>query len=186
MMMETNRGWKAYFRKMRGGGESPKRVRPLEIFWSWVGSFSGILAVAYLSSRYMEPKDLTLVIGSFGASAVLIYAAIRSPLAQPWNLLGGHFFSALAGVTCYKMFHPQWLAGAMAVSFAIALMLYLKCLHPPGGATALIAVIGSSKIHALGYLYVIIPAASGALIMLVIALITNNIARSRRYPEYWF
>ncbi len=95
---------KNYFHKMRGGGKCPKRVRLSEILWSWVGSFSGVLAVAYLSSRFMEPKDLTLVIGSFGASAVLIYAAIRSPLAQPWNLLGGHFFSALVGVTCFRFF----------------------------------------------------------------------------------
>jgi CBS-domain-containing membrane protein len=175
-----------FFLKMVGGGQSPPRVVPSEIFWSWFGSFCGILAVAFISSQYMESRDLMLVIGSFGASAVLVYAAITSPLAQPWNLLGGHFFSALVGVACYQLFHPQWLAAAMAVSLAISLMLLLKCLHPPGGATALIAVIGSSKIHALGYLYAVIPAASGALIMLIIALITNNMARKRRYPEYWF
>jgi CBS-domain-containing membrane protein len=177
---------KEYFSKMKGGGTCPKRVRASEIIWSWIGSFLGILAVAYLSSQYMEGRDLTLVIGSFGASAVLIYAAIRSPLAQPWNLLGGHFFSAMVGVTCYKLFPPQWLAAAMAVSLAIVLMHLLKCLHPPGGATALIAVIGSSRIHDLGYLYALIPAGLGALIMLVIALIVNNMAGQRRYPEYWF
>ena len=177
---------KNYFHKMRGGGKCPKRVRLSEILWSWVGSFSGVLAVAYLSSRFMEPKDLTLVIGSFGASAVLIYAAIRSPLAQPWNLLGGHFFSALVGVTCFKFFQPQWLAAAIGVSLAIVLMHTLKCLHPPGGATALIAVLGGPKIHALGYLYAVIPAGLGAVIMLGIALIINNMAKERSYPEYWF
>lgn len=177
---------KEYLAKMSGGGRCPKRVRVSEMFWSWIGSFLGILAVAYLSSGYMEVRDLTLVIGSFGASAVLIYAAIRSPLAQPWNLLGGHFFSALVGVTCYQVFQPQWLASAMAVSLAIVLMHFLKCLHPPGGATALIAVIGSSRIHDLGYLYALVPAASGAVIMLLIALVVNNLAKNRRYPEYWF
>lgn len=177
---------KKYILKMIGGGRSPARVRPIEIFWSWVGSFCGIFAVAYLSKNYMEPNDLTLVIGSFGATAVLLYAAIRSPLAQPWNLMGGHFFSALVGVTCYKLFQPQFIAAAMAVSLAIASMLFLKCLHPPGGATALIAVIGSAKIHSLGYLYALIPAGLGAVVMLVIALIVNNLARERRYPEYWF
>ncbi len=60
-----------------------------------------------------------------------------------------------------------------------------KTLHPPGGATALIAVIGSGKIHALGYLYALIPAGLGAVIMLAVALIVNNIPRSRRYPEFW-
>lgn len=62
----------------------------------------------------------------------------------------------------------------------------LKCLHPPGGATALIAVIGSARIHPLGHLYVLVPAALGALVMLTIALITNNLARHRRYRAYWF
>ena len=57
---------------------------------------------------------------------------------------------------------------------------------PPGGATALIAVIGSQKIHDLGYLYAIIPAATGALIMLAVALLINNIPKNRRYPEFWF
>lgn len=177
---------KSYLLKMKGNGHGPLRVGYDEIIWSWIGSFFGILAVAYLSSQFMEAMDLTLVIGSFGASAVLIYAAIKSPLAQPWNLLGGHFFSALVGVTCYKLFPSQWLAAAMAVSLAIVFMHILKCLHPPGGATALIAVIGSSSIHDLGYLYAIIPAGLGALIMLIIALIVNNMASSRRYPEYWF
>jgi CBS-domain-containing membrane protein len=100
--------------------------------------------------------------------------------------MGGHFFSALVGVTCYQLVHPPWLAAALAVSLAIVLMHLLRCLHPPGGATALIAVIGSAKVHALGYLYALVPAALGALIMLLIALITNNLARHRRYPEYWF
>jgi CBS-domain-containing membrane protein len=61
-----------------------------------------------------------------------------------------------------------------------------KTLHPPGGATALIAVIGSQKIHDLGYLYAIIPAAAGALIMLAVALLINNVPKNRRYPQFWF
>ncbi len=74
----------------------------------------------------------------------------------------------------------------MGVSLAIVLMHTLKCLHPPGGATALIAVLGGPKIHALGYLYAVIPAGLGAVIMLGIALIINNMAKERSYPEYWF
>jgi CBS-domain-containing membrane protein len=85
------------------------------------------------------------------------------------------------------LFHANlWLAGSLAVATAIAVMHSTKTLHPPGGATALIAVIGSQKIHNLGYLYAIIPAGSGALIMLIVALIINNIPKNRRYPEFWF
>jgi CBS-domain-containing membrane protein len=129
---------------------------------------------------------MTLLIGSFGASAVLVYGAIKSPLAQPRNLIGGHVLSGLAGVACYQLFgNMVWLAAAMAVSLAIVVMLATKTLHPPGGATALIAVIGGTKIHNLGFLYAFIPAGMGAVILLVIALLVNNLSKSRKYPEYW-
>jgi CBS-domain-containing membrane protein len=78
-----------------------------------------------------------------------------------------------------------WLASSLAVATAIAVMHATKTLHPPGGATALIAVIGSTKIHSLGYLYAIIPVGLGAVIMLVVALLVNNIPKSRRYPDFW-
>lgn len=79
----------------------------------------------------------------------------------------------------------MWLAAAIAVATALAAMHATKTLHPPGGATALIAVIGSQEIHNLGYLYAIIPAGLGAAIMLLVALLINNIPKSRRYPEFW-
>ena len=78
----------------------------------------------------------------------------------------------------------MWLASSVAVATAIAFMHVTKTLHPPGGATALIAVIGSEKIHNLGYLYAIIPVGLGAIIMLLVALIVNNIPKTRKYPEF--
>ena len=178
---------KDYFNKMRGITKSPPAVNISEIIWSWVGAFLGISTVALISYKVLDAIGLTMIIGSFGASAVLIYGAIKSPLAQPRNLIGGHVFSAVVGVTSYQLFQPHiWLAAAMAVSTAIALMHATRTLHPPGGATALIAVIGGESVHKLGYLYAIIPTAVGASIMLIVALLVNNIPRSRRYPEFWF
>lgn len=175
-----------YLKKMRGTTKSPPMVSLPEIIWSWVGAFIGISAVAYINYNVLEGTDLVMIIGSFGASAVLLYGAIKSPLAQPRNLLGGHVFAAVIGVTCYRLLHPyMWIASAVAVATAIALMHATKTLHPPGGATALIAVIGSEKIHSLGYLYAFVPAGLGAVIMLVVALIVNNIPKARRYPEFW-
>jgi CBS-domain-containing membrane protein len=171
---------------MKGGAKSPPGVGMSEILWSWIGSTMGIALCGYLSVRYFEPVDSTLVIGSFGASAVLVYAAIKSPLAQPRNLVGGHVLSALAGVACYKLFGDTlWLASAFAVSSAIVVMLLTKTLHPPGGATSLIAVIGGKKIHDMGFSYALVPSALGALILLIIALLVNNMPGSRKYPEYW-
>ncbi|WP_210534614.1 HPP family protein [Thermosulfurimonas marina] len=172
---------------MKGVTQAPPRAAWSEIVWSWIGAFLGIAAVAFTHYRILSGTDLVMVIGSFGASAVLIYGAIQSPLAQPRNLIGGHILSAIIGVTCYKVFHGEmWLAAALAVSTAIAAMHATRTLHPPGGATALIAVIGSEKVHRLGYLYALIPAGLGALIMLVVAVLVNNLAPRRRYPEYWF
>jgi CBS-domain-containing membrane protein len=175
-----------YFKKMKGTTKSPPGVGLSEIIWSWIGAFWGIAAVAFINYNMFQGTDLVMIIGSFGASAVLIYGAIRSPLAQPRNLIGGHVISAIIGVTMYKLLNiHMWMAAAIAVATAIAVMHATKTLHPPGGATALIAVIGSQKIHDLGYLYVIFPAGLGAIIMLLVALLINNIPKSRRYPEFW-
>jgi CBS-domain-containing membrane protein len=177
---------KGYFSKMKGGVKRPPRVGLREVFWSWIGSLSGVGVTAFINSSFVEPGDLTLLIGSFGASAVLIYGAVKSPLAQPRNLVGGHVVSAIIGVAAYKVMGGSWVACGAAVSFAIAAMLLTETLHPPGGATALIAVIGSEKIHHLGYLYVLVPTLAGVAFMLVIALLVNNLAGGRKYPEYWY
>jgi CBS-domain-containing membrane protein len=177
---------KQYFEKMKGTTKSPPGVSRSEIIWSWIGAFLGIVPVAYIDSHFLARTDLVMVIGSFGASAVLIYGAIRSPLAQPRNLLGGHVISAIVGVAAYQLFPTTlWLAAALGVATAIACMHATKTLHPPGGATALIAVIGGQKIHDLGFLYAIIPVGSGVFIMLIVALLVNNISKNRRYPEFW-
>jgi CBS-domain-containing membrane protein len=157
-----------------------------EVFWSWIGAFIGVGLVSFFHFNLVSGTDLVLLIGSFGASAVLIYGAIGSPLAQPRNLLGGHIFSAVVGVSCFRLFSSQlWLASAVAVATAIAVMQMTGTVHPPGGATALIAVIGSPEIHDLGYLYVFVPVGVGALIMLAVALAVNRLAK-RKYPEYWY
>lgn len=175
-----------YFGKMKGGAKSPPGVVVMELIWSWLGAAIGIGSCGWLSARYFEPQDLTLLIGSFGASAVLVYGAIKSPLAQPRNLVGGHVLSGLIGVACAKVFGDTvWIAAALAVSLAIVAMLATKTLHPPGGATALIAVVGGPKIHSLGFLYAVIPAGAGALVLLLVALAVNNLSTNRKYPEYW-
>jgi CBS-domain-containing membrane protein len=80
--------------------------------------------------------------------------------------------------------HP-WLAASVAVATAIALMHATRTLHPPGGATALVAVVRSPDVHALGFLYVLVPGTVAPLVLLAVALVVNNIPRFRRYPEYW-
>jgi CBS-domain-containing membrane protein len=165
---------------------SPPRVSNEEVFWSWVGGFLGIAAVGLVGTYLLTGTNHLLMIGAFGSTAVLVYGAPRSPLAQPRNVLFGHIFSALVGVASYKLLHGvPWLADAVAVGSAIAVMHVTRTLHPPAGATALIAVVGGPEIHDLGFSYALAPAGLGAVILIVVGLLVNNIPSSRRYPEFW-
>ncbi|SDL21972.1 HPP family protein [Pedobacter sp. ok626] len=150
---------------------------------TFIGSFVGIGLIGLLNSQYLVASDNLFLIGSFGASSVLVYGIINSPLAQPRNLIGGHMISAIIGVTVFKLFAGElWFACALAVSLSIVAMQITKTLHPPGGATALIAVTGGKKIEELGYLYVLSPVLTGVLILFAVALIFNNL-RHRKYPS---
>ncbi len=154
-----------------------------EHFWSFVGAFVGIGLIAFFQSQFLPKGESIFLIGSFGASSVLIFGAIQSPLSQPRNLIGGHCISAFIGVTIYK-FLPEvlWITAPLAVSISIVAMQVTKTLHPPGGAAALIAVIGTEKVKSLGYFYVLSPVLTGSLILFAVALIFNNITSHRKYP----
>lgn len=155
-----------------------------EHFWAFLGSFIGLGVIAFLHYKTFPQQELVFLIGSFGASCVLVYGVIQSPLAQPRNLIGGHVISALVGVTVQKLIPDIiWLAAPLAVSLSIVLMQVTKTLHPPGGATALIAVTGGPQIISLGYMYVLSPVLSGASILLIFALIFNNLTKNRQYPS---
>lgn len=154
-----------------------------EHLWSFIGAFAGIGIIAFLQSLMLGKMENVFLIGSFGASSVLVYGAIQSPLAQPRNLVGGHVVSAIIGVAVYQLLPDIiWLTAPLAVALSIVMMQVTKTLHPPGGATALIAVTGSAKIKALGFMYVLSPVLSGCLILLVVALIFNNMTSHRKYP----
>jgi CBS-domain-containing membrane protein len=179
----------SYLLRMKATGKCPPRKALSSIVWSWVGAFLGIYLVALLG-RCLElvSLDSLFLIGSFGASAVLVYGAPMAEFSQPRNLVGGHLVSAVVGITVFMLLGEASItASAMAVSLAIAAMHLTRTLHPPGGATALIAVIGGDKIHALGYTYALCPVLLGALVMLLVALLVNNLSTNpkRHYPVYW-
>lgn len=158
-------------------------LRPIDHLWTFIGAFIGIASLGYLQGTQFGNADNILLIGSFGATAVLIFGATNSPLAQPRNLIFGHLLSAIIGVSIYKLIPDNmWLSSALSVSLSIVVMQITKTLHPPGGATALIANIGSEKIKALGFYYVLSPVLSGVLILFTVAVIVNNIPKNRNYP----
>ena len=161
-----------YFSKMRGAEKRPFRLgigkdKLGEVFWASLGRRAGNRNTALLSARFFEPRDALLILGSFGASAVLIYGVILSPLAQPRNLIGGHVISAVIGVAVFQIAGDNFISAGLAVALAIVAMTVTDTTHPPGGATALIAVIGGDTVHELGFLYALMPAGLGALAALV-------------------
>lgn len=149
---------------------------------SALGGFLGIFAIFQITRLVLSDQDAVLIVASMGASAVLLFAVPAGKLSQPWSLIGGHLVSATIGVFIAGFVHDPFLAGALAVGLAIGAMHYLGCTHPPGGASALVAVVGGPSVHALGYGYVLAPVLLNALVILVIALLFNNLFDSRRYP----
>ena len=123
-----------------------------------------------------------MVVASMGASAVLLFAVPHGALSQPWAVLGGHLVSACIGVTCAKVIGDPLVAAALAVGLSIGAMYYLHCIHPPGGATALVAVIGGDAVHQLGYTFILSPVLENVLIILAVAVLVNLPFRHRRYP----
>ena len=133
--------------------------------------------------KYLPQTNYPLVmLGSIAASAVLLFAAPHSPMAQPWPLVGGHLISALAGWLCSQLISDPLLAAACAVGLAIFLMHYLNCLHPPGASTALTLVLFSAQFHPMGWPWVVCIVLANIGISLVLALLINNLLPGRQYP----
>jgi CBS-domain-containing membrane protein len=146
------------------------------------GGFCGILGVYFVSDTLLDAQAAAMMVASMGASAVLLFAVPHSALAQPWNVIGGHLISALIGVSCARFIPDMLLAAALGVGCAIAAMHYLRCIHPPGGATALSAVIGGPMVDAMGYGYVLQPVLINAIVILGIAIVFNALFNYYRYP----
>jgi len=179
----------SFWEKCRGVPRSSAPPAPgmSEVVLSGSLSACGIGAVSLLHFGICDASDSTMILGSFGASAVLLYAAPAVPFSQPRNVLGGHLISCAVGVACHEfisipMETPAF-AAAVAVPTSIMLMQLTRTLHPPAGGTTLIAVLGSAQLHALGF-QLLVPTAIGSSILITVAL-GNNLARQRRYPTYW-
>lgn len=163
--------------KMKGQfrGDHP-RLSMKYALWGLISGTASILAILAVTKMAGYP----LLIGSFGASAVLLFGAAESPLSQPRNLIGGHLISAAVAVAVVSIAGSGSYAVSLSVGISIFLMYLTRTLHPPGGATALIGVQG----HA-GPSFILLPVLSGVLILLVMALFTNNAVHHRQYPKHW-
>jgi CBS domain-containing membrane protein len=146
-----------------------------------LGAFVGLFGTAFVC-QWGLGLNVHWLIAPMGASAVLLFAAPASPLAQPWSILVGNGVSALMGVLSAQLIPDMALASAAAVMLAIAAMFLTRSLHPPGGAVALTAVIGGEGIRQLGVGYVLLPVLLNSLLLLMLALFYNRLL-GRRYPN---
>jgi len=151
---------------------------------SAVGGFTAILCIIIVSQWAVESTAAGIIIASMGASAVLLFAVPHGQLSQPWPVFGGHLISAVIGVSCARWIPNETYAASIAVGLAIGAMYYLRCIHPPGGATALAAVIGGESTHALGYQYVLTPILLNIIVIVVVGVLFNYLFKWRRYPLY--
>jgi CBS domain-containing membrane protein len=149
---------------------------------SAVTAFAAIAATIWASQLLAHAEHRPFVVSSMGSSAVLLFAISHSPLSQPWALVGGHLISAAAGVLCAQFLPNPVLAAAAALGMAMLGMHWLRCLHPPAGATALFAVIGGQPVHSLGWSYVFAVVGVNVVFLLLVALILNNLLPGRHYP----
>jgi CBS domain-containing membrane protein len=128
-----------------------------------------MLLVGIVSTYALSSIAAPVLIASMGASSVLLFVVPTSTMSKPWAFIGGHLVSATIGVACYQLNPNILYAAPLAIAFAIMGMYYLRCMHPPGGATALLAVLGDESVHQLGFQFVLTPVASNLLIMLAVA-----------------
>ena len=158
-------------------------VSTAEILASTLGGFIGIFLISMISYHFTGASGAALIVPSMGASAVLVFAVPHGKLSQPWALFGGQLSSAFVGVCCYLLIPNLFLAAGLAVGLAIGTMHLLRCIHPPGGATALVAVVGTAQIHNLGFEYLLTPVLLNTVIIFATAFVFNSFFPWRRYPS---
>ena len=164
-------------KKIRGDGTAlPPRPSLKSVALAWLGGFIAIATVAIMTDQLA----IALVLGSFGASCVLVFGFPDVPFAQPRNVILGHFLSSLIGLAFLAAFGPHWWSVAPAVGTAIAVMMLTRTVHPPAGSNPVIVFLMQP-----GWSFLLFPTLAGALVLVAVALIYNNVTREAAYPKYW-
>lgn len=167
----------AFLKKLKGdGAQLPPQPSNKSVALAWLGGVLAIAAVAVLT----DFLSVALVLGSFGASCVLVFGYPDVPFSQPRNVVAGHVISSLVGLVFLTIFGPHWWAVALAVGTAIALMMLTRTVHPPAGSNPVIVFLTQP---AWGFL--LFPTLVGALVLVAVALVYNNATRDAKYPKYW-
>ncbi|MNP41754.1 HPP family protein [compost metagenome] len=166
----------AFFGKMKGKDRTPLKVLPTNALIGAVGGFISIAILAFLTEFTVE----AWIMAPFGASCVLAFGVWDAPLSQPRNIIGGHLISTFVGLVMYHLFGQGILVMAAAVGLAIGLMMLTKTTHPPAGANPLVVIMAGS-----GWSFLFAPVLIGAVVIILVALLVNNMDKKRQYPTFW-
>jgi len=160
-----------------GGATCPPRAAMQDIVSAWAGGAIAIAALAYGTNLVHSP----LVVGSFGASCVLLFGFPDSPFSQPRNVIGGHFLASLVGLLFLYFVGPQWWSMALAAASGITIMQITRTVHPPAGSNPVIVMLTAPQ-----WQFLLTPTLLGAIFLVVVALFFNNLRQGRTYPKYWY
>jgi CBS-domain-containing membrane protein len=167
----------SFLSKLKGDNAPlPPKPSTKAVALAWLGGFLAIAAVASLN----DFLSVALVLGSFGASCVLVFGYPDVPFSQPRNVVAGHFISSLVGLVFLFAFGPHWWSVALAVGTAIALMMLTRTVHPPAGSNPVIVFLMQPS-----WGFLLFPTLVGALVLVAVALVYNNATRDAKYPKYW-
>jgi CBS-domain-containing membrane protein len=160
----------------RNAAPLPPKPETSHVLRAALGGFAAIAALACMA----DWSGAALMLGSFGASCVLVFGFPESPFAQPRNVIAGHFLSSMIGLCCLDFVGPQWWSLALAVAIAIAVMMAGRIVHPPAGSNPVIVFLASSK-----WSFLFLPTLAGACLLVIIGIAYNRFIRKRVYPQYW-
>ncbi len=168
---------KNYLNKLKGDNAKLPPLAKLDvIIWSGIGGILGIGMIGYLT----HISNIIIIMAPFGATCVLAFAIPESPLAQPRNIIGGHLISTFIGLVCLYLLGNSWWSVAIAVGLSISLMLLTRTTHPPAGADPIVVILTTQ-----GWAFLLTPVLVGSILLVVIAVLFNNLIKDRQYPKYW-
>ena len=167
----------SYLTKLKGSPAGIPPSPPLkELSFISIGAFLASSVVGFLAYYTNEP----IIMGSFGASIFVLFVLPDSPFAQPRNVIIGHFVTTLVGLIFYHLVGSEWWSMALALAFAIAAMQFFRVPHPPAGSNPFIVFLLGAN-----WDYLWMPTLIGSLLIVLVALLYNNISKNRSYPKYW-
>lgn len=141
-----------------------------------LGSFIAIACIAFLADYTNSP----LIMGSFGASCVLLFGFPDSPFSQPKNIIAGHLFSTFIGLLFLHLIGPQWWSMALSLATALGVMIVTDTVHPPAGSNPIIVFLAGAN-----WPFLIFPSSVGAITLVLVAVIYINFLSNKNYPKKW-